>query len=150
MFKHNRFKNRSTYHRLLLYLVWVTLALASPFKAMHQKSQVGGGGEIIAHRRVVADTSKVTNLTRQHNGDVFFSVGEYLTPSTWFFWGQSVGEIYNEENINNNISYSSNLYLLIHVCSFFFFFFFLFVLLPLYFPFYLQTHVLKRYTIKMR
>lgn len=97
MFKHNRFKNRSTYHRLLLYLVWVTLALASPFKAMHQKSLVGGGGEIIAHRRVVADTSKVTNLTRQHNGDVFFSVGEYLTPSTWFFWGQSVGEIYNEE-----------------------------------------------------
>lgn len=97
MFKHNRFKSRSTYHRvtfLLLYLTWVrsVRALPSPFKSMHQKSLVGGGGEIIAHRRVVADTSKVTNLTRQHNGDIFFSYGKYLTPHPrdFFLLGQSV------------------------------------------------------------
>lgn len=134
MFKHNRFKSRSTFHRvtfLLLYLTWVrsVRALPSPFKSMHQKSLVGGGGEIIAHRRVVADTSKVTNLTRQHNGDIFFSYGKYLTPSTWLFSAGSIGELEQKHFLLKQFAYSCS-------CSFFFIFSLLPIRLPLLLPLY--------------
>ena len=35
------------------------------------------GHASVALKRVVSDTSKVANLTRRHNGDVFYSYGEF-------------------------------------------------------------------------
>ncbi|XP_063698253.1 uncharacterized protein LOC134829185 [Culicoides brevitarsis] len=73
MFKRSRFKSVL----LFLFLTWMTTTRTTRGTPLSLKSwsQKNGsnGKEIVAHRRVVADTSKVTNLTRQHNGDVFFS-----------------------------------------------------------------------------
>uniref|UniRef100_A0A336LWW9 CSON004347 protein n=1 Tax=Culicoides sonorensis TaxID=179676 RepID=A0A336LWW9_CULSO len=75
MFKHNRFKYPFFLNIIFNILLWpcfIMSAPKSPFSMLH-KSEQSQDRNIVALRRVIADTSKVTNLTRQHNGDVFFS-----------------------------------------------------------------------------
>lgn len=55
---------------LLLLIVAATLQNANCASIYNEDGKAG-----VALKRVVSDTSKVANLTRRHNGDVFYSYG---------------------------------------------------------------------------
>lgn len=70
----------STFHYFLIticiFIIFLeSINAAPPLKKLSPVHKLSGGGGEIALRRVVADTSRVNNLTRNHNGDIFYSTG---------------------------------------------------------------------------
>lgn len=59
----------------LLFSLWVTsITVNKDVDAASIYNEDGKPG--VALKRVISDTSKVANLTRRHNGDVFYSYGK--------------------------------------------------------------------------